>query len=131
MMKPLEIAFHCADAAEDKQGSDILILDMRAVSSVADYFLICAGATDRQVKAIADEIRKRLKEKGIECSHAEGERDGNWVVLDFFDVIVHIFSQETREYYQLERLWGDAQKILNPGKKEPLKKKSGKNEPGH
>lgn len=114
-MKPLEIAFHCADAAEDKKASDIVILDMREVSSLADYFVICAGGSDKQTRAISEEIRVRLKDKKINCSHIEGETDGKWIVMDFFDVIVHIFSHEAREFYQLERLWGDAQKILNPG----------------
>ncbi len=114
-MKSLEIAFHCADAAEDKQASDIVILDMREVSSLSDYFMICAGGSDRQTRAIAEEIKLRLKEKGLKCSHSEGEAEGRWIVMDFFDVMVHIFSQEAREFYQLERLWGDAQKILAPG----------------
>jgi len=116
-MKSLELAFHCADAAEDKKAFDIVILDMREVSSLADYFLICAGASDKQTRAIAEEIKHRLKEKGINCSHMEGEVEGTWIVMDFFDVLVHIFSKEAREYYQLERLWGDAQKILAPGQK--------------
>jgi len=116
-MKPLEIAFQCASAAEEKQATDIVVLDMRAVSSVSDYFLICAGNTDRQTRAIADEIKTRLKEKGVPCSHIEGESEGHWIVIDFLDVLVHVFAQETREYYQLERLWGDAHKILGPKKK--------------
>lgn len=113
-MKSLEIAFHSASAAEEKQASDIVILDMREVSSLADYFMICAGANDKQTRAIAEEIKHNLKEKGIQCSHMEGAVEGKWIVMDFFDVLVHIFSHEAREFYQLERLWGDAQKILAP-----------------
>ncbi len=121
-MKALEIAFHCAQGAEDKKASDIVILDMREVSSMSDYFVICAGGSDRQTRAISDEIQRRLQKKGIDCSHAEGEKEGNWIVLDFFDVMVHIFSHEVREFYQLERLWGDAQKILAPKNESKNKK---------
>lgn len=128
-MKALEIAYHCADAAEDKKAKDIVILDMRELTSVADYFMICAGLTERQTRAIADEILQRLRKKGIFCTHLDGEREGRWIVIDFVDVLVHIFSQETREFYQLERLWGDAEKILHgeleaPAKAKPKKKKN-------
>ncbi|MEI6634541.1 MAG: ribosome silencing factor [Chlamydiota bacterium] len=105
------VALACAKAAEGKQAGGIVILDMREISSIADYFVICGGSSDRQVKAIADGVIDELSASGARCFHSEGWRDCSWVVLDFADVIVHVFQEEARERFQIERLWGDAKKV--------------------
>ena len=84
---------------------------MRNLSAVADYFIICTGDATVQVKAIADEIDKQLRKNGIKSYHKEGYNALNWVLLDYFDVVVHVFRKESREFYNLEKLWGDAEVI--------------------
>jgi ribosome-associated protein len=91
-----------------KKGKDIKILEIKKISSVADYFVVCSADVDRQVKAIADEIDDQLSAEGIKCSYKEGYDSLNWIILDYFDVMVHIFRNEARAYYGLEKLWGDA-----------------------
>lgn len=91
-----------------KKGSDIKILDMKDVSSIADYFIICSADSDTQVKAIADEVDRKLAKQGIKCYHKEGLVGLNWALLDYVDVVVHIFRTPSRAYYNLEKLWGDA-----------------------
>ncbi|MEJ2744768.1 MAG: ribosome silencing factor [bacterium] len=105
------LALACAGDAAEKKAENILVLDMREISSVADYFVICSGASTRQVRAIAESVVEEAKKRGTHCPHSEGWRDGSWVVLDFIDVIVHVFHGDTRQYYQIERLWGDAKKV--------------------
>ena len=102
------LAMACATEANDKKAGDVVVLDMRGISSITDYFVICSGTSDRQVKAIADAVREGVKKRGSRCFHCEGLTDASWIVLDFGDVIAHIFLEETRSYYNLERLWGDA-----------------------
>ena len=104
-MDALNIA---AAAAEDKKARDLTALDISAIASFASWFLICTGDSSRQIQAISDEIEKRLKEAGIRPNHIEGYRNAEWVVLDYSDLIVHIFSKTARSYYDLERLWRDA-----------------------
>ena len=94
--------------ALDKNGLDIKILDLRKLSDVADYFVICSGSVDIHVKAIADSIVDKLKERGVKVWHKEGYQALNWVLLDYVSVVVHIFRPEIRERYALEKLWGDA-----------------------
>ena len=91
-----------------KKGKDIKILEIKKISSISDYFVVCSADVDRQVKAIADEIDDRLSEEGIKCHFKEGYDSLNWIILDYFDVMVHIFRNEARAYYGLEKLWGDA-----------------------
>ncbi len=91
-----------------KKGKDIKILEIKKISSVSDYFIVCSADVDRQVKAIADEVDDQLSKEGIKCLHKEGYESLNWVILDYFDVMVHIFRNEARTYYGLEKLWGDA-----------------------
>jgi ribosome-associated protein len=95
----------------DRKALDVVVLDMRDVSSITDYFLICSGGSERQVRAIADAIDEVLGPLGIASLGVEGYREGHWVLMDYGDVIGHVFSQETREYYDLERLWANAPKI--------------------
>ena len=96
-------------AASDKKARDIVIMDMKGISSSTDYFVVCSANTATQVRAIADNIEEELAKEGVAFDHKEGYREGEWVLLDFGDVIAHVFMQEAREYYALERLWGDAE----------------------
>lgn len=107
-MTPKSIARAVGLSALDKNGLDIKILDLRKFSDVADYFVICTGSVDVHVKAIADNIVDRMKDKGVKVWHKEGYQALNWVLLDYVSVVVHIFRPETRERYALEKLWGDA-----------------------
>ena len=95
-------------AASDKKASDIVVMAMREISPSTDYFVICSANTATQVRAIADNIEDELSKAGVEFNHKEGYREGEWVLLDFGDVVAHVFMQEAREYYALEQLWGDA-----------------------
>lgn len=107
-MTSLNFANIIADLIKNKKGYDIKILDLRKLSTIADFFVICSADSDRQVKAIADEIEDKLSEQRIKCSNREGYETMNWILLDYFDVIVHVFKNEARNYYNLEKFWGDA-----------------------
>jgi ribosome-associated protein len=107
-LESLEFAKLIADVIFTKKGYDIKLLNLSKLSSIADYFLICTADSEIQVKAIADEVYKKLSKQGIKCYHKEGYEALNWVLLDYFDVVVHIFKSESRSYYNLEKLWGDA-----------------------
>ena len=104
-MDVLKIA---AAAAEDKKARDIAALDISAIASFANWFLICTGDSTRQIQAISDEIEMRLKAFGVRPDHIEGYRNAEWLVMDYSDLVVHIFSKTARAYYDLERLWRDA-----------------------
>jgi ribosome-associated protein len=95
----------------DKKAMDVVVLDMSDASSITDYFLICSGGSERQVQAIADAISEQLKQAGMTALGVEGYREGHWVLMDYGDVIVHLFSQETRDFYDLERLWANAPRL--------------------
>lgn len=95
-------------AADEKKARDIVQMDMIGLMSTNDYFVICSANTATQVRAIADNIEEKMEEVGISFLHKEGYREGEWVLLDYGDTVAHIFQQEAREYYALERLWGDA-----------------------
>jgi ribosome-associated protein len=99
-------------AAEDKQAKDIRVLDLREITSFADHFVICSGNNTRQVQAISDEIEMRLKKLGERAISIEGYEHAEWVLMDYGDYLIHIFSPKSREYYDLERLWRDA-RVLN------------------
>lgn len=105
------LALACAGDAAEKKAENILVLDMREISSVADYFVICSGSSTRQVRAIAESVVEEAGKRGTHCPHSEGWQDGSWIVLDFIDVIVHVFCSDMRQYYQIERLWGDAKTV--------------------
>jgi ribosome-associated protein len=108
-----ELARQVVDLIEDKQALDITLLDLRQVSVLADYFVICTSESDRQTKAILDSIASDLKQLGIMPLHpAEGGPGAGWTLLDYADVVVHVFSAPTREFYDLEQLWKDAQVVL-------------------
>lgn len=109
MIKETEhMALAAAKFADDKKAFDIVVLDISKISIVADYFVIASANSSTQVKAIADNIEEKLQEAGHEVLRREGIREGRWVLLDYGDVVVHIFQEEERQYYGLERLWGDA-----------------------
>ena len=105
------VATTAARAAAAKQGEDIVILDVRDLIVITDYFVIASGATERQVKTIVEEVEKALRSHGVKPVRREGEVDARWVLLDFVDVVVHVFGEEEREYYDLERLWRDAPRV--------------------
>lgn len=92
----------------NKKGYDVRIMDLRKIASFTDYFVICSADSDTQVKAIADEIDDKLREEGIRFWHEEGYKALSWVLLDYVDVVVHIFKKQARDFYKLEKLWGDA-----------------------
>ncbi len=98
--------------ASDKQATDVVLLDARGVCSFADYFVICSGESERQIKAIHEEVEHTLKNEGILPHHREGTLDSGWLLLDFGDVIVHIFAPFEREYYQLSELWSEATSVI-------------------
>jgi ribosome-associated protein len=102
------------DAAHDRKGSDVVVLDLRPADGFTDYFVIVTGQNIRQIQAISDAIQESLEEKGTRPSHVEGGDHAGWILLDYFDFIVHIFSPETRAFYGLERLWGSADRIEIP-----------------
>lgn len=98
-------------AAEDKKAVDLVVLDLRKASAFADYFLIASGTNTRQVRAIADAVIESLAADGVKPAHVEGYDRSEWILLDYFDFIVHVFAPETRVFYGLERLWGSADRI--------------------
>ncbi|MBC7252497.1 MAG: ribosome silencing factor [Actinobacteria bacterium] len=102
------MAVTAARAASAKKARDVLILDMREVFILTDFFVICSGNTDRQVAAIQEAVEERLAALGVRPVRREGVRHKRWVLLDYLDIVVHIFRQEEREYYEIERLWKDA-----------------------
>ena len=101
----VELAYNAAD---DKRAEDIVVLDMKGVSLISDYFLICHGNSDKQVQAIARELKDRAEEHGYNVKRLEGFDQARWVLVDLGDVVAHVFHKEERGYYNLERLWGDA-----------------------
>jgi ribosome-associated protein len=102
-------------AALDKKAGDVVVLDLRHTPAFTDFFLICSGQNARQVQAIADSVEESLKAAKIRPSHVEGYERAEWVLMDFFTFIVHVFTPGTRAFYSLERLWGDAERIAITG----------------
>ncbi len=106
------------DALEDIKGFDITVMDVRKHTSMTNYMVVASATSTRQAKAMADNVREKLKEKGVEIRGVEGEKEGEWVLVDLSDVIVHIMLPATRAYYNLEQLWGAAEqqrKSVKPG----------------
>jgi ribosome-associated protein len=98
-------------AALDKKAEDVVVLDLTRASAFTDFFVICTGANRRQVQAIADAVQEALARRGSRPALIEGYERGEWVLIDYFDFIVHVFMPATREFYSLERLWGDAERV--------------------
>jgi ribosome-associated protein len=101
-------------AAESKKATDLKVLDLTGITSFTDYFLVCTGANQRQIQAISDEIGQKLKERGEYPISVEGYRDAEWVLVDYGDFVIHIFSPRARAYYDLERLWRNAKNVAIP-----------------
>jgi ribosome-associated protein len=106
-----KLAKLCREIALDKKAEDAIVLDVRGISNVADYFLICNGTSEPHLKAIADEIARRLCDEGIRPLHRDGYPPSRWIVMDYNDVLIHIFHPELRQRYGLEDLWGDAKRV--------------------
>ena len=106
-----DLVVSAARAASEKQARDIVILDVRELIVITDYFLIASGTSDRQVRTIAEEIERAVKESGLRPVRREGEREGHWALLDFVDFVAHVFLDEDRAFYDLERLWADAPRV--------------------
>ncbi|MFG6114262.1 ribosome silencing factor [Halobacillus sp. MO56] len=107
-MDSKELMKLAAQACDDKRAEDIVVLDMAEVSLIADYFLICEGSNERQVQAIAREVKEKAEEAGLSVTRIEGFEQARWILVDLNGVICHIFHKDERNYYNLERLWGDA-----------------------
>jgi ribosome-associated protein len=106
-----DIAVTAARAAAAKQAADVTILDVHGLIVITDYFVIASGETDRQVKTIVEEVERSVRDLGEKPVRREGDASSRWVLLDYIDVVVHVFAQEEREYYDLERLWRDAPRL--------------------
>ena len=107
----LELLHVAADAARSKKARELVGLDLRDLDGVADYFFICSAASEVQVKAVAEAVEEKLRERGARPWHVEGLEGRRWVLLDYVEMVVHVFHEKTREYYMLDRLWGDARSI--------------------
>lgn len=97
--------------ADDKKAKNITILNVEGLTTLADYFVICEGGSSTQVKAIADEVEEKLSEQGVEVRGIEGFSSADWILMDYNDVVLHVFTQQSREFFNIENLWSDAQQI--------------------
>ena len=104
-------ALAAARAASSKQAQDIVILDVHGLIVITDHFVICSAPTERQVRTIVDAVEEALRERDRKPVRREGETEGRWVLIDYVDIVVHVFAQEEREFYDLERLWRDAPRV--------------------
>ena len=111
-LSTLDQARRVAALAQEKLAEDVVILDMRPVCSYTDFFVVASGRNARQTKAIYDEVREKLKaEEGVVPQHVDGEREATWIVADYLDLVLHVFTPEARQFYRLEELWGDVPAI--------------------
>jgi ribosome-associated protein len=97
------------EVLQEKKGLDILLMDLKEINDSADFFVLCTGTSDMHVRSLAEAVRDKLREQGERAWHVEGLENRRWVLLDFVDIVVHVFRQDAREFYALERLWGDAE----------------------
>ncbi len=107
-LEALELAHKVVDIVSDKQASDIVLLDTQGICSFTDYFVICTGESNRQIKAVVDAITETLKKENVRPLHQEGTPDSGWILLDYGSVVVHVFGSFERDYYQLDKLWDKA-----------------------
>ncbi|RCX22668.1 ribosome-associated protein [Fontibacillus phaseoli] len=112
-VSPNELLSIAVAAAEDKKAMNLVALDLKEISMIADYFVICHGNSDTQVQAIVTEVRKRAQEAGVNIRGIEGMNSARWVLMDLGDVVVHVFHRDEREFYNIERLWSDAKVVEN------------------
>lgn len=124
MLSTLQTAQLCAEAADSKKGFEILILDLRKLTYITDYFVICSANNTTQVSAIADEIGQTLAKTGKHPAHIEGQTEAQWILMDYGDVVVHVFDDQTRQYYALEKLWADAPRVSFTANPQVLKSAS-------
>ena len=111
-LKAIEVAHMAVEIATDKQAIDIVLLDVRGIATFADFFIVCSGQSNRQINAIYDEILYSLKKKGVLPRHREGTTDSGWLLIDYGDVIIHIFAPNERTYYKLDELWSQASPMV-------------------
>lgn len=111
MLTPKEMTAIAVQALDGKKGMDIRVLYTREQTTLADYFVLCTGASSTQVKALADAVEEAMSRAGEEPHHVEGHRGGEWTLLDYSAVVVHVFTEQARQFYALERLWSDAQPV--------------------
>ncbi|WP_127579758.1 ribosome silencing factor [Paenibacillus koleovorans] len=111
--KPEAVLNMAVRSAEDKKAHNLVVLDLKGVSLIADYYVICHGNSDTQVQAIATDIRKQAHERGVPIKGIEGFDSARWVLVDLGDVVIHVFHRDEREYYNIERLWSDAKVVEN------------------
>ncbi len=116
MLNLEEMKLAIIDALEDIKAFDITVMDVRKLTSMTSYMIVASANSTRQAKAIADNVRDKLKEKGVDIRGTEGEQDGEWVLVDLNDIVVHIMIPASRAYYNLEQLWGEAEVRRNPPK---------------
>lgn len=116
MLDALQTALRAAEAADQKKAFDIVVLDLRGLTYFTDYFVICSCGNVTQVSAVAEEIGRSLAKEAVHPDHVEGGAEATWVLMDYGDVVVHIFEEQARLYYHLDRLWGDAPKATLPEK---------------
>ena len=100
-----------AQALYDKKATNIVCLDVSEITSIADYFIICSCQSTTQLRAVTDNVEEKMSEAGYEPSHKEGYHGGTWVLIDYHDIVVHIMTEETRDFYSLENLWSDSKKL--------------------
>jgi ribosome-associated protein len=112
LLDPGQLARVAADIAYDKKASDVLLLDIRELTTIADYFIICNGNNARQIAAIAEAIEEEMQKQRARLLNREGVAESGWLILDYGDIIVHIFGPKEREYYRLERLWSEAKTVV-------------------
>ena len=111
MISVLEAAKLAQEALEDKKGEDIKVLDLIGISNIADYFIMASGNNVNQLRAMADSVEEKLFKEGYKLHHSEGYSGGAWILLDFGNIIVHLFNKEERNFYSLDRVWSDAKEV--------------------
>ncbi len=110
-LAPDAVARRAAQLVQDMKAQDVVLLDLKGVTDMSDFFLIATGTSDTHVRAIAQHVELEMKKAGAPAHHVEGAEQGRWALLDFVDVVVHVFHPTLRQFYQLERLWGDAREV--------------------
>jgi ribosome-associated protein len=108
---PRQLALLAAETCDEKKAKDVVVLDVRKITSISDYFIVCSTSNERQARAIAESMRMKLKEMGRREMGVEGMEDGRWVLQDFGDIVLHVFHESQREFYDIEGLWADAKKV--------------------
>jgi ribosome-associated protein len=108
-METKSLSLEIFKALDDKKARNIKVLDVQGLTSIADYFVIATGTSTRHASSLADSVEDELSELGLEPSHKEGHSSGDWILIDYIDVIVHVFTEETRDFFKLEKMWKDAQ----------------------